>query len=153
MSCMRTDVVERPATEIIYAAVAGRWNSIPDAASRAFAALEAAIPARGRKIYGYWYPPTLEYRACYALVPGDNHERLNLGKAVLPGGSYRRARLKGNGVFKRIPELFATLEQLGGLAQDGRPWLEFYLRHNEVDLFVPVVVGGPLETHVGNHQS
>ena len=150
---MRTDGVERPATEIIYAAVAGRWNSIPDAASRAFAALEAAIPARGRKIYGYWYPPTLEYRACYALVPGDNYETLGLDKTVIPGGSYRRARMKGDGVFERIPETFASLERLGSLAEDGRPWLEFYRRHNEVDLFVPVVVGAPLEKHVRDYPS
>jgi hypothetical protein len=70
---------------VLYAGAVGDPNSIPAAAARAFATLEAAIPPRGRKMYGYWGPLSGE-------VPGDEE----------------------------------------------RPWLEFYRRHDEVDLLVPV---------------
>ena len=57
---MRYDV-DREAVAILYSAAPGEPDRIPAAAARAFAALEAAIPPRGRKMYGFWYPAAREY--------------------------------------------------------------------------------------------
>jgi hypothetical protein len=135
---VRIDTVEREQVTVIYAASPGEWNAIPTAAARAFERLETVIPPRGRKIYGYWHPPELEYRACYAREPGDEPQAVGLEEDALAAGRYRRARLRGENVFAQIPVAFETLEGYGGIAQDGRPWLEYYRRHDKVDLLVPI---------------
>jgi DNA gyrase inhibitor GyrI len=132
------DTVVLPETEVLYASAPGSPDAIPDAAGRAFAVLEAAIPPRGRKVFGYWHPPALEYRACYARKPGDAPEELGLATGVIAGGPYRRARLKGDDAYAQIPSAFEELEASGALAEDGRPWLESYRRHDEVDVLVPI---------------
>ena len=136
---MRIDTVVFPGTEVVYAAAPGTSGSIPDAAGRAFAVLEAAIPPRGRKVFGYWHPPALEYRACYARKPGDAPEELGLATGMIEGGLYRRVRLQGENVYAQIPEAFAALEGSSDLARDGRPWLESYRRHDAVDVHVPII--------------
>ena len=134
---MRYSVVEREPTAVVFAAAAGDWESIPAAAGRAFEILETAIPPRGRKVYGYWHPPEREYRACYARHDADDPEALGLGEAVLPGGRYARVRLRGDGAFANIAPSFAALAE-EVRPDNERPWLEFYRRHDEVDLLVPV---------------
>jgi hypothetical protein len=58
---------------------------------------------------------------------------------MLPGGRYLRTRLRGE-----PPELYArigpTFDKLVGLAaaDESRPSIEFYRRHDEVDLLLPV---------------
>src|SRR5436305_342000 len=54
-------------TPVMYVAAAGEWHSIPAAAKRAFARLEGAVPPRGRRLYGYWHPPAMEFRAAHGL--------------------------------------------------------------------------------------
>ena len=139
---MRVDTVVFPETEVLYAAATGTPDAIPDAAGRAFEELEAKIPPRGRKVFGYWHPPALEYRACYALKPEDSPDARGFATAVLAGGLYRRARLKGKDVYAQIPGAFDELAAAGGLADDGRPWLESYRRHDEVDVLVPLAEPG-----------
>jgi DNA gyrase inhibitor GyrI len=134
---VRIDTVDRDPVKVIYAAAPGDWNTIPAAAARAFERLEALIPPRGRKIYGYWHPPALEYRACYARQEWDDPAALGLREDVLPGGRYARVRLRGDGVFAEIGPSFAALAEEVH-PDDERPWLEFYRRHDEVDLLVPV---------------
>jgi DNA gyrase inhibitor GyrI len=139
---VRIDTVDFPETEIVYGSASGTPDAIPEAAGRAFAVLEAAIPPRGRKVFGYWHPPALEYRACYARKPGDAPETLGLATGVIEGGPYRRARLAGEDVYSQIPGAFAALEGSADLASDGRPWFESYRRHDEVDLHVPIAAAG-----------
>jgi DNA gyrase inhibitor GyrI len=134
---MRYSVVEREPVAVVYAAAAGEWESIPAAAGRAFEVLEALIPPKGRKIYGYWHPPAGEYRACYARQDADDVTALGLREDVLPGGRYARARLRGDGAFAEIGPSFAALAEEVH-PDDDRPWLEFYRRHDEVDLLLPV---------------
>ena len=134
---MRYDVVDREPVAVLYAAAAGEPDRIPAAAARAFAALEAAIPPRGRKLYGYWAPAAGEYRACYARREGDDAEALGLSEDVLPGGRYARLRLRGENAFAEIGPSFAALSGEVPI-EDERHWLEFYRRHDEVDLLVPV---------------
>src|SRR5947209_6550061 len=88
-SFMRIDVVELANIEVIYAAAPGEESAIPDAAGRAFQKLEALIPPRGRRVYGFWNPREFEYRACYVAQPGESlPEGLQRGR--IPGGHYRR---------------------------------------------------------------
>ena len=88
-------------------------------------------------MFGHWDPSAGEYRACYALRDGDEPEALGLRRGVLPGGRYRRTRLKGGDVFDRIGSAFEQLAE-GATIDDTRPWFEFYRRHDEVDLLVPI---------------
>ena len=134
---VRVDIAEREDVPVVYRAVEGTPDAIPAAAQRAWQALEAAIPPRGRKLYGYWDPNLREYRACYALEEGDNPEALGLERAVLPGGAYRRARLKGERAFAEIGPTFERLAA-DGAVDETRPWVELYRRHDEVDLLVPI---------------
>src|SRR5947207_15990204 len=106
---MELPVVDRGEIEVTYAAAPGGWDSIPEAAQRAFAALEAASPPHGRKLYGYWHPPTLEYHACYERQPEDEPEAMGLCSGRLPGGPYFRQRLHGDDVISRIGPAWAAL--------------------------------------------
>jgi DNA gyrase inhibitor GyrI len=134
---VRIDTTEREETPVICVARPGTPDAIPAAAQRAWQDLEALIPPRGRKIFGYWDPPTLSYRACYSLQEGDDSEARGLERDVLPGGRYRRARLKGDDVYGQIGPAF---DELARDADDdqSRPWLEVYRRHDEVDVLVPI---------------
>ena len=56
---------------------------------------------------------------------------------MIPGGSYRRARLKGDDAFAKIGPTFDELAR-DVAVDETRPWFELYRRHNEVDIFVPI---------------
>jgi DNA gyrase inhibitor GyrI len=137
---VRVDITQREEVAVGYRAVEGTPEAIPAAAHRAWQELEAAISPHGRKMYGYWDPARREYLACYALQEDDDPEALGLGRGVLPGGVYRRARLKGEGVFDQIARTFDKLAAEGEI-DETRPWVEFYRRHDEVDLLVPIETG------------
>jgi hypothetical protein len=106
----------------------------------AFQRLEELVGTRGRKFYGAFYPREKEYRACVVTQEGDDARALALEAGTLPGGRYLRTRLRGE-----PPELYArigpTFEKLLGLAavDESRPSLEFYRRHDELDLLLPVL--------------
>jgi DNA gyrase inhibitor GyrI len=137
LGAVRIDTTDRDKTPVMSLARPGTPEDIPGAAHRAWHDLEALIPPKGRKIYGYWDPPSLEYRACYSLQEGDDPEALGLDRAVLPGGRYRRARIKGDDAYAQIGPAFDTLAKDAPI-DEGRPWLEVYRRHDEVDLLVPI---------------
>jgi DNA gyrase inhibitor GyrI len=134
---MHVDIAELDDVPVIYRAIEGVPEAIPAAAHKAWEELEARIPIRGRKAYGYWDPGAREYRACYALRDDDHPEALGLERATLPGGRYRRTRLRGETVFGEIGSAFQQLAE-GAAIDDTRPWFEFYRRHDEVDLLVPI---------------
>ncbi len=134
---MRFDVTERDAVPVVYTASAGAPTEIPSLARQAWQDLEARMAVTGRKAYGYWDPGTQGYRACYALQEGDDAEAPGLQRSVIPGGSYRRARLKGDDAFAKIGPTFDELAR-DVAVDETRPWFEFYRRQNEVDIFVPI---------------
>lgn len=134
---MPFDTTDSEDVPVICAASAGAPEDVPGAARRAWQDLEAIIPPRGRKAYGFWNPQSKEYCACYSLHDGDDPEALGLRQALLPGGRYRRARLKGKGVYEKIGPTFDALAE-DAVIDDSRPWLEFYRRHDEVDLLIPI---------------
>jgi DNA gyrase inhibitor GyrI len=137
LAAMRFDTTERDETPVMTLARAGTPEDIPAAAHRAWQDLEALVPPKGRKAYGYWDPPSLEYRACYSLEDSDDPEALGLERAVLPGGLFRRGRIKGDDAYAQIGPAFDALAK-DATVDEGRPWLEVYRRHDEVDVLVPI---------------
>jgi hypothetical protein len=47
------------------------------------------------------------------------------------------ARLKGDDAYERIGPVFDELAK-DAVVDEGRPWLEVYRRHDEVDVLVPI---------------
>ena len=111
------------------------------AITRAWAELEEALGSlRGRKFYGVFDPMSREYRACVELGDGDDPEGLELEVGALPGGRYARERLHGEppSVYALIAPIFESLAQRPD-CDPKRPSIEFYRRHDVIDLLQPVV--------------
>jgi hypothetical protein len=107
-------------------------------AQRVWRELEGRLESlRGRKMYGLFWPRRGEYAACTTVLEGD--EGRGLEPETLPGGVYLRARLMGDPpeVYERIGP---TFDELSADVQPDqtRPSIEFYRRHDQVDLLLPV---------------
>ena len=113
-----------------------------EAAQPASAQLEQALPSlQGRHFYGYFDFVNHRYVACVERREGDDAAALGLEEGELPGGSYLRARLRGEPpeLYGQIGPMFDALSaEAGDLADRDRPWLEFYRRHDQVDVLMPV---------------
>lgn len=105
----------------------------------AFQRLEELVGTRGRKFYGAFYPREKEYRACVVIKDGDDATALGLEEGALPGGRYLRARLRGEPpeLYRRIAPTFEALVSRTP-TDETRPSLEFYRRHDEIELLLPV---------------
>ena len=105
----------------------------------AFQRLEELVGTRGRKFYGAFYPREKEYRACVVMEDGDDPSVLGLEEGALPGGRYLRARLRGEApaLYERIAPTFEELLKQAP-PDEARPSLEFYRRHDEIELLLPV---------------
>jgi DNA gyrase inhibitor GyrI len=62
-----------------------------------------------------------------------------LESGTLPGGRYLRARLRGDPpeIYERIKPAFDALMQEAA-ADETRPSLEHYRRHDQIDLLLPI---------------
>jgi hypothetical protein len=131
-----TDFVEIEREEI-----AVQFVRVPDGLdeiTRAWNELEAVVALRGRHFYGAYDPIADDYRACVevresdVLVPG-------LESGTLPGGRYLRARLRGDppAIYEEIKPTFDELT-VQAKSDETRPSLEWYRRHDEIDLLLPV---------------
>lgn len=122
--------------------IAVQFVRVPDGLEhirRAWDELEAIVPLRGRHFYGAFDPVAGDYRACVEVrETDDTFDSLESG--TLPGGRYLRARLRGEppAVYERIGP---TFEQLGkhAKADESRPSLEWYRRHDEIELLLPIL--------------
>jgi hypothetical protein len=105
----------------------------------AFQRLEELVGTRGRKFYGAFYPRGKEYRACVVTKDGDDASALGLEEGALPAGRYLRARLQGEppALYERIAPTFEALVRQAP-PDEARPSLEYYRRHDEVELLLPV---------------
>lgn len=113
----------------------------PVAGPRAFERLEATLPSlRGRKFYGVFDPITGEYRACVATEEGDDPAVPGRSSAVIPGGTYLRARLRGPlaETTARISETLAAMAT-AATPDPGRRAVEFYRRSDELVVLFPVL--------------
>jgi hypothetical protein len=99
--------------------------------------VEAMIGSlRGRKCYGAFADG--EYRVCVQTRKGDDPGAIGLEVGELPGGRYARVRLKGEDTSELIPSTFERLAQRPD-RDPSRPGIEFYRRHDVVDLLLPVI--------------
>ena len=116
-------------------------GAMPEAAGRAFERLEHALPSlKGRKFYGYWDPAAKSYFACVVSIEGEDAAAVGARRGTIPGGRYRRTRLKGEPpeLYGRIGKTFDEMAAAIGDVDRDRPWLEFYRARDTIDLFVPV---------------
>jgi hypothetical protein len=123
-----SDVVVREETSVVFIRCADEIDAI----RHAWARLEAIVPLRGNKFFGTF--DGHEYRAC-AAAEADGLER-----GVIPGGRYARARLRGDApaIYEQIGPAVDALEAAVEVDR-ARPVVEFYRRHDEIDILVPVV--------------
>ena len=127
--------VEREPTPVLFVRCA---DELPEMQAT-WARFEELVGMRGRKFYGAYYPTTKEYRVCAELHEDDDAEVFGVETGELPGGRYLRARLRGEppAVYERIGPLFAALIARQS-PDESRPSIEFYRRHDEIELLLPV---------------
>ena len=130
-------IVERDDVVVMFKRTADEQESI----TRAWAELEDAVGSlRGRKFYGAFDEAAHEYRVCTELREGDDPDALGLERGTLPGGRYARVRLEGDppGVYQRIAPAFQRLAQRPD-HDPARLGIEYYMRHDVIDLLLPIV--------------
>ena len=100
---------------------------------------EQLVGLRGRKMYAMVDVGANTYTACTPVRDDDDPERLGLRLGTLPGGAYLRGRLVGEPprVYEQIGPGMKELESVADVDPD-RPLVEFYRRHDEIELWVPV---------------
>lgn len=101
---------------------------------------ESVVGLRGRKMYAAADLVRDTYSTCTPVRPGDDPGALGLEVGELAGGDYRRGRLVGDppDLYARIGPGFEELEALGAVDRS-RPLIEFYKRHDQVELWLPVL--------------
>lgn len=101
---------------------------------------EGLVGLRGRRMYAMVDTRAGTYAACTPVKEGDDPARLGLDTAELPGGWYLRARIIGDppGLYERIGPAMQALAALAAPADPDRPLIEYYRRHDEIELWVPV---------------
>jgi len=109
-------------------------DSGPAGSAKAFELLESRLPTlRGRKFFATCRGD--DYRACVKIKKNDDATALGLEVGAIPGGFYARRRLEGGPA-----SIAATFDALAEeFSQDmSRPCIEFYRRHDDVILFMPI---------------
>jgi hypothetical protein len=132
----RATVVELGEVPVMFKLVADDQAAI----SRGWADVEAAVGSlRGRKFYGMVDKARGEYRVCVAMGEDDDPAELGLEIGSIPGGRYARVRLNGDppAVYERIAPTFRRLATRPD-RDPSRPEIEFYRRHDVIDLLMPV---------------
>ncbi|HEX6762374.1 MAG TPA: GyrI-like domain-containing protein [Gaiellaceae bacterium] len=129
-------IVEREDVHVMFKRAADEQKAIEGA----FRTVESAVGTlRGRKFFGVFDAGQHEYRACVQIRDDDDPEALGLEVGVLPGGRYARVRLEGEppALYRRIAPSFERLTTRPD-HDASRPSIEFYRRHDVVDLLLPV---------------
>ena len=129
-------VVERDEVRVMFRRSSDEQTSI----TRTWSEVESAVGSlRGRKFYGVFNPETKEYWVCVQWRSGDDADALGLEDGMIAGGRYARERLEGEppGVYRLIQP---TMERLAARPDrdPSRPEVEFYRRHDVIELLVPV---------------
>jgi hypothetical protein len=111
----------------------------PEDMGPAWKQLEGLVGTRGRKFFGAFFPSTREYRVCVQIKEGDDAGALGLETDTLPGGRYLRERIRGEppALYEQIAPTFQELLK-HATSDETRPSLEFYRRHDEIDLLLPL---------------
>ena len=130
-------IVERDEISVMFR----RTTDDQEAITRTWAEVEAAVGSlRGRKFYEAFDTMTSEYWVCVQLQERDDPVALGLEEGTLPGGRYARERLEGDppAVYGLIKPTFDRLAEQRSDEDLSRPSIEFYRRHDVIDLLLPV---------------
>jgi hypothetical protein len=130
-------IVERGAIPVLFK----RTTDEQEAITRTWAEVEEAVGSlRGRKFYGAFHAATREYWVCVQQRENDDAVGLGLEEGTLPGGRYARERLEGDppDVYRLIKPTFDKLAERRSDEDPSRPSIEFYRRHDVIDLLLPV---------------
>jgi hypothetical protein len=103
---------------------------------------EELVGVRGRRMYAMVDTTLDSYATCTPIRPDDDPVTLGLETGTLPGGAYLRGRLSGPApaIYQHIgPGMQELVSLIGGDLDTTRPLVEFYRRHNRIDLLVPVL--------------
>ncbi|EKD86871.1 MAG: hypothetical protein ACD_37C00118G0004 [uncultured bacterium] len=96
----------------------------------------------GRKCFGVSTEDEkgLHYRACVAIRDEDNPASLGLEVSVIPGGKYAKDRIRPWDYRKDVPRLIEKFEKMAQKygADKTRPSIEFYRRHDDLILYLPI---------------
>lgn len=100
---------------------------------------ERLVGLRGRRMYAMVSAGT--YAACTPVRDDDDPARLGLDTGILPGGWYLQARIAAEppGLYERIGPAVEALEALASPVDPARPVVEYYRRHDVIELWVPVL--------------
>ena len=110
------------------------------AIQRLWPRFEELVGLPGRKMYAMVDTQAGTYAACTPVQDDDDPGRLGLETGTLPGGWYLRALIAGDppGLYARIGPAMQALTRLALPADHDRPLVEYYRRHDEIELWVPV---------------
>ncbi len=96
----------------------------------------------GRKCYGVSTEDEkgLHYRACVAIQEGDDPASLGLEVSKIPGGKYAKDRIRPWDYKKDVPLLIEKFEKMSKEHEPDktRPSVEFYRRHDDLILYLPI---------------
>ena len=105
----------------------------------AFAELEAVVGLKGRRFYGVFDEDAGRYWACVQRREQDDPASLGLRMCTIGGGLYASKRLRCD--YEDLIALIApTFEEMGARhgVDSSRPAIEFYRRHDEFVLYLPI---------------
>lgn len=134
-----SDIVDLPTIPVMCSVVVG----VEDV-SEAVDSVEEKLGHKltGRKCYGVSTEDEkgLHYRACVAIKVGDNPASLGLDVSEIPGGKYAKDRIRPWDYRKDVPRLVEKFEKMSQEheADKTRPSVEFYRRHDDLILYLPI---------------
>jgi hypothetical protein len=130
-----SDRIERDSLAVMFATCADKLPEIQELWPR----FEHLVGLRGRKMFATVDLVAGTYATCTPLRSGDDPAELGLHLGELPAGRFRRGRLRGEApeLYRWIGPGFDELEAAGAVDRT-RPLVEFYKRHDEIELWLPV---------------
>ncbi|MDT4987322.1 MAG: hypothetical protein QOI74_1416 [Micromonosporaceae bacterium] len=130
--------VDRIETPVMFVSAPDESDEIGPAWDR----LESAIGSlRGRRFFGVFDDSGI-YRCCVQARPDDDSVRLGLDSGVIPGGRYLCATVRAPqpAAYALITPTFHELRD-NSERDSTRPSIEYYRRHDRIDLLMPVPDG------------
>ena len=128
--------VERIETPVMFVSAPDESDEIGPAWDR----LESVLGSlRGRRFFGVFDDSGI-YRCCVQILAGDHAARLGLESGVIPGGRYLCATVRGPqpAAYALLTPTFAELQRTAERDKT-RPSIEYYRRHDRIDLLMPVL--------------
>lgn len=134
-------LVERDTVDVMYLEVPDTLADIRTAWPR-FEGLIGSL--KGRHFLATVHPDPAVYRTCVQLNATDRPDELGLLMTEVPGGTYLRGRLRGE-----PPEVYDLIAPMASRLQEaatwdrGRPLIELYRRHDQIDILMPTAEDDP----------